>query len=127
MGWLGRCCDEPINRAGDTDGPAIRFLLPSPKQSILTITISTWVPLMPVQIANPQVVAKIERLSRAIGVGKTAAVEAAIDRMLAQVGASGISGDPWNGIEAIVAQMHLIPTRPDAFDAVQYDEMGLPK
>ncbi len=40
---------------------------------------------MPVQIANPTVVSKIERLSRTIGAGKTAVVEAAVDRMLAQV------------------------------------------
>ena len=81
---------------------------------------------MPVQIANPQVVAKIERLSRAIGVGKTAAVEAAVDRMLAQVSASPPEADPWSGIDAIVAQMHRIPPRPDSFEAVAYDEMGLP-
>lgn len=82
---------------------------------------------MPVQIANPQVVAKIERLSRAIGVGKTAAVEAAVDRMLAQVNASSLDADPWSGIDSIVAQMHRVPPRPDAFEAVTYDEMGLPK
>jgi len=82
---------------------------------------------MPIQIANPQVVAKIERLSRAIGVGKTAAVEAAVDRMLTQVGASPADADLWNGIDAIVAQMHRIPPRSDAFEAVAYDEMGLPK
>ncbi len=82
---------------------------------------------VPVQIANPQVVAKIERLSRAIGVGKTAAVEAAVDRMLADVEAAQDASDPWNGIDAILAQLHRIPVRPDAFDAVEYDESGLPK
>jgi antitoxin VapB len=82
---------------------------------------------VPVQIANPQVVAKIERLSRAIGVGKTAAVEAAVDRMLADVEAAQNAGDPWNGIDAILAQLRRIPVRPDAFDAIEYDENGLPK
>jgi len=81
---------------------------------------------MPVQIANPQVVAKIERLSRAIGVGKTAAVEAALDRMLAQLEIGPAGGDRWAGLDAIVAQMHRIPPRPDAYDAVTYDETGLP-
>ena len=80
---------------------------------------------MPVQIANPQVVAKIERLAKATGLGKTAAVEAAVDRMLADVGASSAT-DPCAGLDAIVAQMHMIPPRPDAFDAVRYDEAGLP-
>ena len=82
---------------------------------------------MPVQIANPQVVAKIERLSGVIGVGKTAAVEAAVDRMLDQLNASPVGADPWVGRDAIIAQMRQISPRPDAFEAVAYDEMGLPR
>ena len=82
---------------------------------------------MPIQIANPQVVAKIERLSRVMGVGKTAAVEAAVDRMLIQANVSPSDADPWNGVDAIIAQMHRIPLRSDAFEAVAYDETGLPK
>ncbi len=81
---------------------------------------------MPVQIANPQVVAKIERLSRLIGLGKTATVEAAVDRMLSEFAADS-SSDPWAGIDAIVAQLHRIPPRRDSFEAVEYDDMGLPK
>jgi antitoxin VapB len=38
---------------------------------------------MPIQIANPKVVARIERLSAACGLTKTAAVEKAVDAMLA--------------------------------------------
>lgn len=81
---------------------------------------------MPVQIANPQVVAKIERLSRAAGLGKTAAVEAAVDRMLEEV-AGPEEADPWAGVDAILAQLRRLPPRPDAFEAVEYDERGLPK
>jgi antitoxin VapB len=81
---------------------------------------------MPVQIANPQVIAKIERLSRLTGLGKTATVEAAVDRMLSEFAADS-SSDPWAGIDAIVAQLHRIPPRPDNFEAVEYDDMGLPK
>ena len=81
---------------------------------------------MPVQIANPQVIAKIERLSRLTGLGKTATVEAAVDRMLSEFAADS-SSDPWAGIDAIVAQLHRIPPRPDSFEAVEYDGMGLPK
>lgn len=80
---------------------------------------------MPVQIANSGVVAKIERLSRLTGLGKTAAVEAALDRMLAEMGA--VQDDPWAGLDAIVGQLHRLSPRPDAFDAVEYDEHGLPK
>jgi len=81
---------------------------------------------MPVQIANPQVVAKIERLSRAIGGGKTAAVEAAVDRMLTEMDIPA-SADPWRGLEALVAEMRRIPPRSDSFDAVPYDDAGLPR
>jgi antitoxin VapB len=81
---------------------------------------------MPVQIANPQVIAKIERLSRLTGLGKTATVEAAVDRMLSEYAADS-SADPWAGIDAIVAQLHRIPPRHDSFEAVEYDDMGLPK
>ena len=81
---------------------------------------------MPVQIANPQVIAKIERLSRLTGLGKTATIEAAVDRMLSEFAADS-SSDPWAGIDAIVAQLHRIPPRRDSSEAVEYDDMGLPK
>jgi antitoxin VapB len=81
---------------------------------------------MPVQIANPQVIEKIERLSRLTGLGKTATVEAAVDRMLSELAADA-SSDPWAGVDAIVAQLHRIPPRLDSFEAVEYDDMGLPK
>jgi antitoxin VapB len=81
---------------------------------------------MPIQIADPQVIAKIERLSRMTGLGKTATVEAAVDRMLAEA-APASSSDPWAGIDGIIAQLHRIPPRPDAFEAVEYDDAGLPR
>jgi antitoxin VapB len=39
---------------------------------------------MALQIANPLVVAKIEALARATGLSETAAVEKAVDRLLAE-------------------------------------------
>ena len=48
---------------------------------------------MPIQIANPEVVAKIERLSQITGLGKTAAVEAAVTKMMEEIAPPG-SGDP---------------------------------
>jgi antitoxin VapB len=80
---------------------------------------------MPVHIANPKVIAKIERLSLLTGLGKTATVEAAVDRMLSEFAADS-SSDPWAGVDAIIAQLHRIPPRSDSFEAVEYDDMGLP-
>jgi len=81
---------------------------------------------MPVQIANPDVVAKIERLSRITGLGKTAAVEAAVTKMIEEVGAIE-SADPWLRFDATLHQIRNLPRRADAFEAVEYDESGLPK
>lgn len=80
---------------------------------------------MSVQIANPAVIAKIERLALATGRGKTAAVEAALDRMLAELGEVD-APQVWSTFDAIVAQLHRLPPRADAFEAVAYDEFGLP-
>ena len=80
---------------------------------------------MPVQIANPVVVEKIDRLSQALGVGKTAAVEKAVDRLLSEMRAPA-NTDPWAGIDAIVEQMRRLPKRSDVEELVLYDENGLP-
>ena len=81
---------------------------------------------MAVQIANVEVISKIERLARATGLGKTASVELAVDRLLAEMGAPA-ADDPWAGLDALVEQLRRIPPRPDAFEAVEYDEGGLPR
>jgi len=80
---------------------------------------------MPIQIANPAVVAKIERLSRITGLGKTAVVDAAVTKMIEQVKAPDGS-DSWSRFDAVLTQIRALPLRPDAFDAVDYDEAGLP-
>jgi antitoxin VapB len=80
---------------------------------------------VPIQIANPAVVARIEELAARTGLGKTGAVSAAVDRMLGELAAG--PRDPWTGLHAIVAQMRRVPARPDAFEAVPYDEAGLPR
>ena len=81
---------------------------------------------MPIQIANPDVVAKIERLSQVTGLGKTAAVEAAVTKMIEDIG-TGHSADPWTRFDATLRQIRSLPRRSDAFEAVEYDESGLPK
>ena len=81
---------------------------------------------MPVQIANPVVVAKIERLAAVTGLTKTAAVENAVDRMLAS--RQNPSDDDFEArVQAILAQLDRIPDRADAFEAIQWDEHGLPR
>lgn len=80
---------------------------------------------MALQIANPVVVAKIERLARATGLSKTAAVERAVDRLIAeQVPAETGAMDRFR---AILAQIDRIPDRTDATDPLLWDEQGLPR
>jgi antitoxin VapB len=81
---------------------------------------------MPVQIANPVVVAKIERLAAATGLTKTAAVEMAVDGMLANCQAAS-KNDCEARAQAILAQMDRIPDRADAFEPIEWDEHGLPR
>jgi antitoxin VapB len=81
---------------------------------------------MPVQIANPVVVAKIERLAAVTGLTKTAAVESAVDRMLASQ--QGAADDDFEArVQAILAQLDRIPDRADTFEAIEWDERGLPR
>jgi len=78
---------------------------------------------MALQIANPTVVAKVERLAKATGLTKTAVVERAIDRLASEtIGAS----DPGR-MAALLAQLDRVPDRADAFDPLEWDTQGLPK
>lgn len=82
---------------------------------------------MPIQIANPAVVAKIEALAARSGLTKTAAVERAIDAMLQAQPADSDAAPLRKRVEAILAQFDRIPDRPDATDPLQWDEIGLPR
>lgn len=82
---------------------------------------------MAIQIANPGVVEKIEKLATLTGLNKTAAVEVAVDRLLEEARADtkrSRQGDRW---EALLTQLHRIEDRPDAYDPLEWDEHGLPK
>jgi len=74
------------------------------------------------QIANPTVVAKVERLARATGLTKTAVVERAIDCL------AGATADAATSLRmaALLAQMDRVTDRADAFDPLQWDSQGLP-
>jgi antitoxin VapB len=79
---------------------------------------------MALQIANPVVVSKVERLAKATGLSKTAVVERAVDRLLAEMASTA---DQTERIAALLAQLDRIPDRADAFDPLAWDEHGLPK
>ena len=79
---------------------------------------------MALQIANPVVVAKVERLARAMGMSKTAIVERAIDRLASET--HGGSTDAGR-MAALLAQLDRVPDRADAFDPLAWDAQGLPK
>ena len=78
---------------------------------------------MALQIANPVVVAKVDRLARATGMSKTAVVERAIDRLASETPGLADLGR----MAALLAQLDRIPDRPDAFDPLAWDAQGLPK
>ena len=78
---------------------------------------------MALQIANPVVVSKVERLARATGLSKTAVVEKAIDRLASETQGKA---DPGR-MEALLAQLDRVPDRADAFEALEWDARGLPK
>ncbi len=80
---------------------------------------------MLVQIANPVVVAKIERLAAATGLTKTAAVEKAVDAMLA-ARPSTPGTNSMARFYAILDQLDRIQDRTDAFDPLDWDEHGPP-
>ena len=77
---------------------------------------------MALQIANPVVVAKVERLARALGLTKTAVVERAIDRLANEVPSASAT----RRMAAILEQIDRVPDRPDAFDPLEWDSSGLP-
>ncbi len=78
---------------------------------------------MALQIANPIVVAKVERLAKLTGMTKTAVVERAIDRLAGETQQAGDAGR----MAALLAQLDLVPDRLDAFDPLSWDADGLPE
>jgi antitoxin VapB len=81
---------------------------------------------MALQIANRAVIEKIETLARATGSTKTAAVEKAVDRLLAEQKIDRMA-DAWQRLDSLLAQMDQIPDLPNAYDPLEWDEHGLPR
>ena len=82
---------------------------------------------MALQIANPIVVAKVERLARATGLTKTAVVERAIDRLASETQGATDPGRKAARMVALLAQLDRVPERTDAVDPLEWDDQGLPK
>jgi hypothetical protein len=78
---------------------------------------------MPLQIANPTVVAKVERRARKTAWTKTAVVERAVDQLAGELQRETSAGR----MAATLAQLDRIPDHPDPFDPLRWDERGLPK
>ena len=79
---------------------------------------------MALQIANPVVVSKVERLAKRTGLSKTALVERAIDRLSNETAGTTKQAER---LAALLAQLDRIPDRTDASDPLQWDDHGLPK
>lgn len=82
---------------------------------------------MALQIANPVVVSKVERLARSTGLSKTAVVDRALDRLIDEIGETPGATDQTARMAALLAQLDRIPDRADASDPLEWDEHGLPK
>lgn len=82
---------------------------------------------MALQIANPAVVDKIERLASLTGLAKTAAVEIAVDPLLMEAEKSSAQERRAGRISALLKQFDRIPDRADARDPLEWDAHGLPK
>ena len=79
---------------------------------------------MALQIANPVVVSKVERLAKRTGLSKTALVERAIDKLSSEGAGTTKQAER---LAALLAQLDRIPERADAFEPVPWDGHGLPK
>jgi len=82
---------------------------------------------MSLQIANPTVIAKVEALAKAAHLTKTAAVEKAVDAMLAARYVEARPQDGWQNFHAILKQIDAVPDQAQPFNAVEWDEEGLPR
>ncbi len=78
---------------------------------------------MALQIANPAVVGKVERLAKAAGLSKTALVERALDQLLLK---TQVRTPAATTLAALLAQLDRIPDRKDVADVLQWDRHGLP-
>ena len=82
---------------------------------------------MALQIANPVVVGKIERLATLTGLNKIAAVELAVDNLLAEALDAPARDNNAERVAALLAQLDRIPDSTVSFDPLEWDQNGLAK
>ena len=82
---------------------------------------------MAFQIANSRVIEKIDQLAALTGLSKTAAVEVAVENLLADAWPSANVKSSATRINAILAQIDRLPVRTEAFDPPDWDEHAVPK
>lgn len=80
---------------------------------------------MALRIANPAVAGKIERLAQLIGLTKTAAVEKAVDRLLAESARPELPVA--DRVARLLAELDRIPDTGTSAAALDWDEHGLPR
>lgn len=79
---------------------------------------------MPIQIANPAVVEKIETLAKETGLTETAAVEKAVDAALKH--SNRRKEELRRRVDALLAEIDKLPRVENPIDPLQWDENGLP-
>jgi antitoxin VapB len=85
-------------------------------------------PTMALQIANPEVVGKIERLAALIGRTELDTIESAIDRFLENVQSKQPQPQTTNSrMLAILARVDSLPDLPNPVNPLCWDPQGLPK
>lgn len=82
---------------------------------------------MAFQIANRRVIEKIHELAELTGLGKTAAVELAVESLLAETRRTAAFESSATRIDAILSQIDRISDAPDAVDPLAWDDIGLPR
>ncbi len=82
---------------------------------------------MALQIANPVVLGKVERLAKHTGLNKTAVVERALDRLLAETAQGAEDAGLSARMVSLLAQMDAVPDCIAAINPLEWDELGLPK
>lgn len=77
---------------------------------------------MTLHIVDPQLVAKISDLARAIGVPETEIVKRAIGALDREQAKSA----DWNRFHELIQDIRRLPDLPNAGDPLEWDEHGLP-
>jgi antitoxin VapB len=78
---------------------------------------------MSIQIANPVVVEKVNRLAEALGLSKTALINRALDALL---DGQHTVAEP-DALDGYFRQFDQLPNRAAPIDPMEWDDLGLPR